>query len=118
MLPNPDPGLLTLVTSTPLLTFELSPLAFFDAQSHGLRLVASFPERVSEEESPVVRLVRTPEGTGVGIIRENRGGQAWTITRRGTELKPTGNWNDCDFMVVLFQGMFFDRPNGRLLIVF
>ncbi|TFK30799.1 WD repeat-containing protein [Coprinopsis marcescibilis] len=104
LLPNRDPSLLTLVTSSPLLTFELSPLAFFDAQSHGLRLVASFPEREPDEESPVVRLVRTPEGTGVGAIRENRGGQAWTITRRGTELKPTGSWNECDFMVVLFQG--------------
>src|SRR5690606_39481010 len=27
LLPNPDPSLLTLVTSTPLLTFSLSPLA-------------------------------------------------------------------------------------------
>lgn len=93
-----------MVTSTPLITFDLSPLAFFDAQSHGLRLVASFPERIPEEESPIIRLIRTPEGNGIGVMRLNGCGEAWTVTKRGTEIERIGKWEKADFIVVLFRG--------------
>ena len=86
------------------MTFKLSPLAFFDARSHGLELVASFPERDIAEESDILRLVRTPEGKGVGVIRGDLDGDSWTIGKRGTELKRTGSWVNAEFMVVLSQG--------------
>ncbi|KAF5323620.1 hypothetical protein D9611_005764 [Ephemerocybe angulata] len=104
LLPHQNTALLTMVTSTPLMAFELSPLAFFDAKSHGLKLIAAFPEREPEEERAILRLVRTPEGKGVGVIREDFGGDAWTISKRGTELKRTGNWTNGQFMIVLSEG--------------
>ena len=97
--------MLTVVTSTPLMTFELSPLAFFDAKSHGLRLINQLPEKDFKEEYEILRLVRTPEGRGVGVIRADLSGDAWTLTKRGG-LQRTGSWINADFMVVLGKGTF------------
>lgn len=96
--------MLTLVTSTPLMTFHMSPLAFFDAQSHGLQFLSGFPHRTAEEESAIIRLVRTPEGQGVGVLRANGTGEAYTVAKRGTELKQTGRWTESDFAVALWKG--------------
>ncbi|KAG2023063.1 WD repeat-containing protein [Coprinopsis cinerea AmutBmut pab1-1] len=63
------------------------------------------PDRIAEEDFPVVRLMRTPEGKGVGVIRTNAGGQAWTVAKKGAALKRTGDWKDADFAVVLWRGL-------------
>ncbi|KAH6916877.1 WD repeat-containing protein [Coprinopsis sp. MPI-PUGE-AT-0042] len=119
LLPNSDPSMLTLVTSTPLMTFHMSPLAFFDAQSHGLQFLSSFPQRTPEEESAIVRLVRTPEGQGVGVIRTSGTGEAYTLTKRSTELNQTGRWTETDFAVVLWKGhrwATYQRESGTLTL--
>jgi hypothetical protein len=58
---------------------------------------------VSEEERKIVRFVRTPEGRGVGVVREG-GGDAWIVRERGTRLGRAGRWDDGDLVVVLDGG--------------
>jgi hypothetical protein len=92
------------------MTFHMSPLAFFDAQSHGLQFLSGFPHRTAEEESAIVRLVRTPEGQGVGVLRANGTGEAYTVIKRATELKQTGRWTEGDFAVALWKGEAYFAP--------
>ncbi|KDR85351.1 hypothetical protein GALMADRAFT_132054 [Galerina marginata CBS 339.88] len=106
VLPSPDPMLLTLITSPPLMSMDLSPLAFFDARSHGLRLNSLCLERIPEEESEIIRFIRTPEGKGVGALRV-RGGETWQVHEHGTKLVRAGSWDQADFVVVLAQGRQF-----------
>ncbi|TFK36859.1 RAVE protein 1 C terminal-domain-containing protein [Crucibulum laeve] len=119
LLPNPDPGLITLATTPPLAAFDLSPLSFFDAQSNGLRPTAKGLDRVPEEDSDIIRFVRTPEGKGVGVLRSNRGGGAWRIVERGTKLVRAGNWSNADFVVVLEKGRqvaTYSKSDGLLTL--
>jgi hypothetical protein len=92
------------VTSSPLVTFDLSPIAFFDAQPEGLRKGVQDIERASEEESEIVRFVRTPEGNGVGVLRASGGGEAWRIVEGGSSLVRSGAWVAADHVVVLDGG--------------
>lgn len=119
LLPNSDPTMLTLVTSTPLMTFHMSPLAFFDAQSHGLEFISSFPHQMAEKEDVITRLLRTPEGQGIGVLRANGTGEAYTVTKRGTELKQCGKWIETDFAVTLWKGhrwATYQRETGVLTL--
>jgi hypothetical protein len=93
--------------SSPLTIFNLSPMSFFDAQPDGLRLSAMAIERVPEEESDLVRLVRTPEGRGVGVMRANGGGEAWRAVEHGTRLVRSRRWTSADQVVVLQGGKIF-----------
>lgn len=134
ILPNPDPQKLTLVTSPPLRTYDLSPVGFFNpsgptspktTDSHigsytsirsiervtdvasGLEPVTKAISRVKHEEREVTRFVRTSEGHGVGVIRAGGFGDVWRIAERGEErgcLVHVGNFEDTDFVVVLDQG--------------
>jgi hypothetical protein len=105
LLPNSDRKTITLITSPPLATFELEPLAFFDAQSrlHGLQLHAIGMHRVSEEEADILKFVRTPEGKGVGVLRST-GGEVWQTTERGSNMVRAGSWSFGDLIVVLNRG--------------
>jgi hypothetical protein len=60
-------------------------------------------DRIDEEERKIVRFVRTPEGKGVGVIREE-GGEAWVVRGRGTRLGRAGRWDKGDHVVVLDGG--------------
>ncbi|KAG6818061.1 hypothetical protein H0H87_009216 [Tephrocybe sp. NHM501043] len=103
VLPNADPCMLTLAVSSPLATFDLSPISFFDAQNDGLKLSSTALPRVPEEESKIVRLVRTTEGAGVGIVRRT-GGEAWRVIKKGTQLVRSRPWSSADHVVVLQRG--------------
>lgn len=105
LLANPGHSSITLVTSSPLTTFDLAPLTFFDAQSSGLRFTAKEIKRVPEEEADIVRLVRTPEGNGVGIIRTDGDGEAWRVVESGSKLVRSARWSSADHVVVLEGGM-------------
>lgn len=83
---------------------DLSPFSFFEARSHGLKINSSCLERVPEEESEIIRFIRTPEGKGVGALRARDGGETWQIHERGTKLERSGSWDQADFVVVLAQG--------------
>ncbi|EGO30925.1 hypothetical protein SERLADRAFT_432587 [Serpula lacrymans var. lacrymans S7.9] len=74
-LPNPDSTCLTLVTSPPLSTHDLSVAPFIDGKSDALRSRARGIEKISQDEAKIVRLVRTPSGNGVGVVRSEEGVQ-------------------------------------------
>ncbi|KAJ7654974.1 RAVE protein 1 C terminal-domain-containing protein [Mycena polygramma] len=103
LLPKADRGLVTLVTSSPLRTFDFSPMLFLDAHADGLRLRAQTIEAVPAEESHIVRFVRTQEGSGVGVLRET-GGEAWRVVANGSRLIRSGKWSAADYIVVLDGG--------------
>ncbi|KAF8634403.1 hypothetical protein AX15_000855 [Amanita polypyramis BW_CC] len=106
-LPNTDLSSLTLITSPPLSSYTIQPLSFFDAQSDGFRLNTKLLDRVPEEESDIVRFVRTPEGRGVAAIRTNGGGDVWRITEQNSQLSRTGTWRSAEFVVILDEGRIF-----------
>ncbi|KAF9462089.1 WD repeat-containing protein [Collybia nuda] len=115
LIPNKDPSMVTLAMTSPLATFNLSPMSFFDAQSEGLSLSAKAVDRVLEEESPIIRFVRTPEGKGVGVIRENGGGETWRLVEQGSRLVRVGNWSSATHVVVLDGGRTFATYSASVL---
>ncbi|KAG6836376.1 hypothetical protein H0H93_008676 [Arthromyces matolae] len=106
LLPNLDSKLMTLVTTSPLATYDVSSITFFDAQKEGLQLSSSLLPRVATEETKVVRLIRTPEGAGVGVVRLS-GGEAWRVVQNGTQLVRSSSWSSADHVVVLQRGHTF-----------
>ncbi|KAI0068306.1 WD repeat-containing protein [Artomyces pyxidatus] len=118
VIPNPGKRNLTLVTSPPLATLSLEPLNFFDARSDGLILRAQGTDRALEEESRILGFVRTPEGQGLGVVREC-GGEAWFARERGSKLVRAGHWPTADLAVVLDGGRYFatySKTNGILTL--
>ncbi|KAG2159698.1 RAVE protein 1 C terminal-domain-containing protein [Suillus bovinus] len=109
LFPHPDVTSLTMVTSTPLTTFKVSPLAFFDGQAAGLDLNAKGLNRLSHEESKIRRLVRTPAGRGVAVVRAD-GGEVWRVIEGGSQLARGRRWSNADHVVVL--------DGGRLLATY
>ncbi|KAF9479728.1 hypothetical protein BDN70DRAFT_906163 [Pholiota conissans] len=107
VLPNRDPSLLTLVTSPPLMSMDLSPATFFDARSQGLKINSSSLEHTVEEESEILRFIRTPEGKGVGALRVGGGGEVLRVTEHGTKVIRSRSWEQADFIVVLEYGNQF-----------
>ncbi|KAF8642016.1 hypothetical protein AX16_009737 [Volvariella volvacea WC 439] len=113
ILPNSYNGTLTMITTSPISTFELHPLTFFDAHPDGLLSVAHELERVPMEEREIERFVRTLEGRGVGTLREGNLGEAWTVKQRGTALTRSGTWTSADFVVVLQEGRTFATYSSK-----
>ncbi|KAI0756586.1 RAVE protein 1 C terminal-domain-containing protein [Daedaleopsis nitida] len=120
VVPNPEKGKLTLLTSPPLASYELSVLSFFDAQADGLKRVASGSEHThtnapggEDSRAEVVRYVRTPNGEGVGAIRADGCGEVWTFDWSKTgALVRTGKWTaeeagHVDHFVVIDAGRYF-----------
>ncbi|PPQ62961.1 hypothetical protein CVT24_006067 [Panaeolus cyanescens] len=106
ILPNPNPNLLTLITSPPLMSMDLSPLEFFDARSQGLRRNAVCPPSSPLKQSEVVRFIRTPEGNGVGAVKV-AGIETWKIIDHGTNLVQCNQDARADFVVPLDKGAQF-----------
>ncbi len=84
------------------MSIDLSPLSFFEAQSDGLKVNSTLLEHI-EEDSEIIRFIRTPEGNGVGAVRM-RGGESWRTKKRGTMIVKSGSWDTADFVVVLDYG--------------
>ncbi len=116
-LPNSTKSSITVVTAPPLTSYELSPVAFFDAQEDGLRVRAHGSEISPEEYSEIVRFVRTPEGRGVGVIRKS-GGQIWTLAEGDKELNRSGSGDLGDKIVVLDKGQFYLMHRTGLYLLF
>ena len=106
LLPKPDSASITLVASNPLMSLELDLLKFFGGQSSGLQLRATCVDRVPEEETAIVRFVRTPEGKGVGVVRTH-GGESWSVVDHGKRCNRAMRWSEADLVVVLAQGQNF-----------
>ncbi|CAK5280165.1 unnamed protein product [Mycena citricolor] len=99
LLPGTKPDSLTLVTLSPLRTYQFSPSSFFDADPEGLLSLSAAPEWRNAEESRILRFVRTPDGSGVGVIRET-GGEAWNLGQNHG-LQRAVQWGAADQVVVL-----------------
>jgi hypothetical protein len=104
LLPNRHPHLLTLITCPPLLSIDLSLLSILDAPTEGPRInsVGSL-DWIEAKETEIIRFIRTPEGKGVGALRE-QGGEVWKVNQHGTKLERAGAWDKGDFVVVLDYG--------------
>lgn len=103
-LPNPSHPTASLVSTSPLCSFELDLINFFDDQPTGLRLTAQFLDRISAEESEISRFVRTPEGQGLGVIRKGGGGETWSHGPAEAMLTRSASWSAADRVVVLDHG--------------
>ncbi|KAF8898903.1 RAVE protein 1 C terminal-domain-containing protein [Infundibulicybe gibba] len=88
----PNKKQLSLVTSSPISTFELS-------------LYPSLMPNLMDC-SEILRLVRTPEGNGVGVIRRS-GGDAWQMSENHSKLLLSGEWSTGDHVVILDGGRKF-----------
>jgi hypothetical protein len=103
IVPGPTKYSLALVSAPPLSVYVLEPLNFFDSRSDGLTLQDHIDEYVSDEESYIKQLVRTPDGTGLAVVRE-RVVEACTVRGHGTVLQRAGRWTAADYVVVLNGG--------------
>jgi hypothetical protein len=105
LLPNPHGTSITLVTSPTLASYDLSLLDLFDPRLGELRPRAKFIDKAPGEESIIKRLVRTPEGRGIGVIR-SEGGEIWKAPKkRVADLVRSGRWLSADLVAVLDGGM-------------
>ncbi|KAF7985328.1 hypothetical protein HWV62_6523 [Athelia sp. TMB] len=116
-----SPSSLTLITTAPLQAHTFSPLQlFFDSPSPDANpwlhsFSTSVPlERVEEEDARIVGFVRTPDGHGVGVLREDYGGEksgqggAWIVNVEGdgpvTSLRRGHRWQGGDLVALLDGG--------------
>ena len=80
----------------------MDPLLFFDGNSDGMKLIGRGPDFNESETSKILRFVRTPEGKGLAIIRENFV-EAWHI-QKDSDMKCLGKWSTAKLVVVLDEG--------------
>ncbi|KAH9037204.1 RAVE protein 1 C terminal-domain-containing protein [Lactarius pseudohatsudake] len=106
IVPGPTKHTLALVSATPLSVHMLEPLNFFDSRSDGLTLLGRVHDYTTDGEPCIKRFVRTPDGTGLAIVRET-GGDAWIVRDHGTSLQRAGKWTTADNVVVLNGGRSF-----------
>lgn len=90
-LSNDDPAssALTLITSSPLTSYTLSPLPFFDAGEDGIRLqICSADQSGYNEEfrRNISRFVRTADGMGVASLNADGSVESWEVTDRGSNI--------------------------------
>lgn len=79
-----------LITSPPITSYVLEPLAFFDARSEGLRYITTGEDKRphamavnNDIQRDIVRFVRTPNGEGLGVLRTDGSVETWTISSNG-----------------------------------
>ncbi|KAH8998842.1 RAVE protein 1 C terminal-domain-containing protein [Lactarius hatsudake] len=106
VVPGPTKHTLALVSATPLSVHMLEPLNFFDSRSDGLTLLGRVHDYTTDGEPCIKQFVRTPDGTGLAIVRET-GGDAWIVRDHGTSLQRAGKWTTADNVVVLNGGRSF-----------
>lgn len=68
-----------------------------------MALLAQGPDFNESETSKILRFVRTPEGRGLAIVRENFV-EAWTIQSKNADMKRLGRWQNADLVTVLDHG--------------
>lgn len=105
VLPCAEGAILTLVTSPPLRTYNISVITLLNGRADSLQLVAAGPERMPLEDSKILRFVRTPAGRGVAVVRAD-GGEAWMETDGGHNLARLSSWPSADQVVVLDGGAY------------
>ncbi|KAF8273891.1 WD repeat-containing protein [Lactarius quietus] len=106
VVPGPTKQTLALVSTAPLSVHMLEPLTFFDSRSDGLTLLGRVHDYMTDGEPRIKHFVRTPDGTGLAVVRET-GGDAWIVRDHGTSLQRAGKWTTADNVVVLNGGRSF-----------
>ena len=106
VVPGPTKQTLALVSTAPLSVHMLEPLTFFDSRSDGLTLLGRVQDYITDGESRIKQFVRTPDGTGLAVVRE-QGGDAWIVRDHGTSLQRAGRWTTPDNVVVLNGGKLY-----------
>ena len=103
-----------LITCSPLESYEISPVWFFDGRPGGIRLIARVgktvqdtelwkPARLAPPPSPISRFTRTAEGKCIGVVREE-GVELQLVNDRGTQLVRKQRSSAADNLVVLDEG--------------
>ena len=106
VVPGPTKHTLALVSTSPLSVHMLEPLGFFDSRSDGLTLLGRVHDHITDGEPRIKQFVRTPDGTGLAVVRET-GGDAWIVRDHGTSLQRAGRWTTADNVVVLNGGKLY-----------
>lgn len=78
-------------------------MKFFHDGENGMKLLAQGPDVEESGDSKVVRYVRTPDGRGLGIVREDAV-ESWHLCTKSNELRCVGKINSADLVAVLAQG--------------
>jgi hypothetical protein len=118
IVPGPTKHTLALVSTAPLSVHMLEPLNFFDSRSDGLTLLGRVHDYMTDGEARIKQFVRTPDGTGLAVVRET-GGDAWIVRDHGTSLQRAGRWTTADNVVVLNGGKYLcARGDNRNLHTF
>jgi hypothetical protein len=118
LVPGPTKHTLALISTAPLSVYMLDPLNFFDSRPDGLTLLGRVHDYMTDAEARIKQFVRTPDGTGLAVVRET-GGDAWIVRDHGTSLQRAGRWTTADNVVVLNGGKFYvTRGNCRNLRTF
>ena len=96
------------------MAFKLDPLPFFDARSEGLTLLGNVQD-AKHTNSKVVpwrvsRLVRTPDGEGLGVLRQDGTVEVWQTGAKGRMItfraEVTGNGEDISQMLPVREEEF------------
>ena len=114
VLPHVDPSKLTLITNSPLESYEISPVSFFDGRPEGIKLISQIGGASKDTEllgssasasssSPISEFVRTLEGQCIGIMREE-GIELQLVSEDGTQLVWKEGSVAADNLVVLDKG--------------
>ncbi|EIN14095.1 WD repeat-containing protein [Punctularia strigosozonata HHB-11173 SS5] len=106
LLPNSqNPAAPILVHSSPLASYEIDLLSFFDAQPRGLR-----QHGMTHNDGPnanhaqdILRFLRTSDGRGLAVVKES-GGEHFSVDQHGTTITRVGEWATAGNIVVLNQG--------------
>ncbi|KAI6119823.1 RAVE protein 1 C terminal-domain-containing protein [Pisolithus croceorrhizus] len=118
ILPRAELTGLTLVTSPPLRTFEVSALSLLSGQADSFLLCAAGLDKLPLQDSKVSHFVRTPAGRGVAVVRES-GGETWMVTDSGANLFQVKSWPSADHVVVLDGGKLiatYSADHSELLL--
>lgn len=81
----------------------MDPLNFFEGKGEGMTLLASGPDFNESEVSKVLRFVRTPEGRGLAIVREDSI-EAWHFHSQDMDIKRVGKFPKSSLVAVLDYG--------------
>ncbi|KAI6007216.1 RAVE protein 1 C terminal-domain-containing protein [Pisolithus albus] len=118
ILPRAELTKLTVVTSPPLRTFEVSAFSLLSGRADSFLLCAAGPDKLPLQHSKISHFVRTPAGRGVAVVRES-GGETWMVTDNGANLFQVESWSSADHVVVLDGGKLiatYSAHNSELLL--
>lgn len=96
-------GLLALLTTHPLATYDLDLPTLFLGFAEGLRITSTSEEAPLGLRAAITRLGRTPDGRGLAVMRSD-GSETWSVPRGATRLVPSDRRSDENDLVVFENG--------------